>query len=68
MLLPEIERLGAEVERLRAEIKALRDEAATRDREWRECCFVKDRAMADLAMEIARLRADLERATAGGAR
>ncbi len=51
-----------------AEVKRLRDEAAARDREWRECCFVKDRAMADLAMEIARLRADLERATAGGAR
>lgn len=60
MLLPEIERLGAEVKRLR-------DEAAARDREWRECCFVKDRAMADLAMEIGRLRADLERVTAGGA-
>ena len=59
MLLPEIERLGAEVERLRAEIKALRDEAAARDREWRECCFVKDRVMAGLAMEIARLRAEI---------
>lgn len=54
-----LQMLRPEIARLRAEVKRLRDEAAARDREWRECCFVKDRAMADLSMEIARLRAEI---------
>ena len=40
--------LRPEIARLRAEVKRLRDEAATRDR-----------VMADLAMEIARLHAEI---------